>query len=143
MGRLSKAVLLAGWVLWTGGCAEPAATSSPAKPASPAPPSQNGSDKRFIIAPELESTLHVVSVLLNHPPGDYLKIQVTVQNLTAAPQQFSYLIDWFDQEGAKVPLTGPEFMPWMLLPHEVSSIAVTAPTPTAADFGIAFVPAAK
>ena len=80
---------------------------------------------------------------LNRPPGAYLKIQVTVQNMTATPQQFSYRIEWFDQDGAGLPLVGEEFIPWMLLPHEVASLAATAPMPMAADFGIAFVPTVK
>jgi hypothetical protein len=31
----------------------------------------------------------------------------------------------------------------MLMPHEFSSIAATAPAPMAADFGIAFIPNVK
>jgi hypothetical protein len=149
MGRLSKPVLLAGWVLWTGGCATPATGPAQARadrtalPGQPPPQSPAVSDKRFIIAPELEHVIHVVNVRLNNPSGAYLKIQVTVQNMTKAPQHFSYRIEWFDQDGAGLPQGGQEFIPWMLLPQEVSSIAVTAPLPTAADFGIAFVPAVK
>jgi hypothetical protein len=104
---------------------------------------QSASDKRFIISPKLEGILQVVSVGSNRREGGLLKIQVNVQNLTAAPQQFRYRIEWFDQDGSPLPLTGDEFMPWSLLPRELSSIAVTAPAAAAADFGIAFVPTAN
>jgi hypothetical protein len=97
----------------------------------------------FIIAPELQSIIRVKGVGLAHPPDAYLKIQVNVENLTAAPQQFRYRIEWFDQDGARVPVDGEGFSPWTLRPHEVSSIAATAPAPAAADFGIAFVPSAN
>ena len=82
-------------------------------------------------------------VLLDNPPGTYLKIEVTVQNISDAPQRFSYRIEWFDKEGERLQLGTDDAIPWMLMPHEVSSIAMTAPTPMAADFGIAFVPSSK
>jgi len=132
----------------TVGCAGPSARSglSPAERPQPprqAPARQPAADKRFIIAPELSKILHVVSVLLNNAPGAYLKIQVTLENMTEAPQTFRYRLEWFDQDGVRLPLAGQEFIPWMLLPHEVSSIAATAPSPAAADFGIAFVAEAR
>jgi uncharacterized protein YcfL len=79
---------------------------------------------------------------LHNPSGRFLNIQVNVQNLTDAPQQFSYRIEWFDSDGERLPVAGGEF-PWMLRPREVLPIAATAPTPAAADFGIAFLPAIK
>jgi hypothetical protein len=154
--RWAWPALIAGWVVFAGGCAAPTnntpaaapATAAPgnkAPTAAPARPPQRPavSDKRFIIAPELLGILHVVSVSLANPPGSYLKIQVNVQNMTDAPQQFRYRIDWFDQDGGRLPVGADDFIPWMLLPREVSSIAVTAPAPMAADFGIAFVPNSK
>jgi hypothetical protein len=151
MGRLSNSVLLAGWILWTGGCASSAPGSAQAKtrtnraaqPGRPPLPTPSPADKRFIIAPELEGLIHVVNVRLNHPEGSYLEIQVTVENKTTARQQLSYHIEWFDKEGTSLTSDDLEFLPWMLLPREVASIAVKAPLPTATDFGIAFVPAAK
>jgi uncharacterized protein YcfL len=80
---------------------------------------------------------------LDNPPGAYLKIQVTLQNTSDSPQQFSYHLDWFDKDGKRLPMGAGDFIPWMLLPREISSIAATAPSPLAADFGIAFVPTTK
>jgi uncharacterized protein YcfL len=106
----------------------------------PPAPSQSADDQRFVVAPELESAIHVESVRLMHPPGAFLKIQVNVQNKTDAPQRFHYRIEWFDADGVRLSLQGGELSPWMLLPRELSSIAVTAPGHAAADFEIAFVP---
>jgi len=124
----------------TGGCAAPAGPAAPATPAPPPPPLQSAADQRFVLAPELERVIQVVSVRLIHPQGAFLKIQVNVQNKTEAPLRFRYRIEWFNQDGVRLPQAGGEFFPWMLLPHEMSSIAVTAPAQAAADFGIAFAP---
>jgi Protein of unknown function (DUF1425) len=165
--KWTEAGLLAGWVVVAGGCAAPAHTDGTASPAQPPPQHEsapdkqpfNGpsvdtaasitpqrpsaGDKRFVIAPELQGVLHVVRVLLDNPPGTYLKIQITVQNTSDAPQHFSYHIDWFNKDGERLPAGAGDFIPWMLMPREVSSIAATAPSPLAADFGIAFIPAVK
>jgi hypothetical protein len=137
---------MAGWMAWAGGCASPPGTTVPARaasPASPAPPTQTDEDKRFILAPELERVLKVVSVRLIHPPGTSLKIQVNVKNQTQTSQWFRYRIEWFDHDGAPLPLDDKEFTPWMLMAGEMSSIVATAPAPAAVDFGIAFVPGGK
>jgi hypothetical protein len=165
--KWTRWTLLAAWVVLAGGCAAPAhtvGTASPTKPptqhqsdpdkqfisgaavgpgASITPQRPSVGDKRFVIAPELLGVLHVVRVLLDNPPGTYLKIEVTVQNMSDARQQFSYRIDWFGKDGERLPLGAGDSIPWMLLPREVSSIAATAPSPMAADFGIAFVPTTK
>jgi hypothetical protein len=95
-----------------------------------------------VLAPGLERVLQVVSVALTNPPDAYLKIQVNVQNKTDVSQWFRYRIEWFDKDGAPLPLAG-EFTRWMLLPHEMSSIAATSPAAAALDFEIAFVPDIK
>jgi uncharacterized protein YcfL len=116
------------------------AISAPAP--SPVPSQQQTvADPRFVLAPELERSLHVVSVGLTQ--GAFLKIQVNVQNKTDVPVRFRYRIEWFDKDGALLPLAGEKFMPWMLLPRETSLIAATALASSAVDFEIAFVPDTK
>ena len=85
----------------------------------------------------------MVSVRLINPPGASLKIQVNVENKTQTSQWFRYRIEWFDHDGAPLPLDDKEFTPWMLRAGEMSSIVATAPAPAAVDFGIAFVPGGK
>jgi len=111
-------------------------------PTSVPPPisNQSSADRRFVLSPELEPVIRVLSVRLIHPPRDFLKIQVNVQNKTDVPRRFRYRIEWFDADGERLPLPGGELRSWTLLPHEMSSIAVTAPAHAAADFEIAFVP---
>src|SRR5580704_11235436 len=92
--------LLAGWMGLAVGCAAPTAPAKAAPPGPPLPaPKQADEVKRFILAPELESVLHVVSVRLIHPEGAMLKIQVNVQNHTQVSQWFRYRIEWFDTDG--------------------------------------------
>jgi uncharacterized protein YcfL len=131
---------MAGWMAWAGGCAAPAGPAASATPVPSPARSQSADDQRFIVAPELAPVIHVESVRLMHPQGAFLKIQVNVQNKTDTPQQFHYRIEWFDADGMRLPLQGGELSPWMLLPRELSSIAVTAPGHAAADFEIAFMP---
>jgi uncharacterized protein YcfL len=137
--KWARPALIAGWVLLAAGCAAPA-PGTKTEPLQVQQPPQ--SDKRFVIAPELLNILRVVRVRLSDRQG-YLNIQVLVQNITGAPQHFSYHIDWFDKDGVRLPLGSENFIPWMLMPREVSPIAVTAPSPTAADFGIAFIPSVQ
>ena len=99
------------------------------------------SDKRYLIAPQLHGLLRVVGVRFRRLANGYLTIQVNLQNLTDAPQRFNYRIEWFDKDGALLPLASQAYVPWMLMAREVSSVVATAPTPMAEDFGIAFVPA--
>ena len=58
MGPLSdkwaRPALLAGWVVFAGGCAPPPGAPAPSAPARPPPLRPADSDKRFVIAPELE-----------------------------------------------------------------------------------------
>jgi uncharacterized protein YcfL len=143
--KWARSAVMAGWVTWAGGCATPTGPAAPATPPLKTPPSsaassQSAADQRFVITSALEPVIHVVSVRLIHPRGDFLKIQVNVQNKTEAPQRFHYRIEWFDADGVQLQFVGGEFRPWVLLPHEMSSIAATAPTHAAADFEIEFVP---
>jgi uncharacterized protein YcfL len=134
---------MAGWMTWAGGCAAPSGPAAPATAAMPAPPpapSQSADDQHYILATELEGVIEVVKVHLIHPSGGFLKLQIDVKNKTDAPRRFHYRIEWFDADGERLPLSDGALQAWMLLPRELSSIAVTAPGHAAADFEIAFVP---
>jgi len=100
------------------------------------------SEKRFVMAPELEGLVHVVSVWSWRDAGR-LTVQMNVRNQTQAQQRFNYRVEWFSEDGTKLPLVseGPEA--WMLMGGEMSSIAVTAPTSVATDFEVGLLPAVK
>jgi uncharacterized protein YcfL len=142
--HLKILALIAALAALAAGCATPAntaKTSAPAAVAAPAPTqSPADSDRRFIIAPELNGLLHVLSVRSWRQADGFLSFQVNVQNLTDAPQQFNYRIEWFDKDGTPLPLVAQAPLPWTLMGREMSSVVMTAPTRLADDFGIAFVP---
>jgi uncharacterized protein YcfL len=108
------------------------------EPASPAAQPQTVTDKRVVIDPALEQAIHIVGIKSTTGPEGYLKIQLNIQNLTDSPKQFSYRIDWFDRDGLDLPMAASAPLPWMLLSHETSFLAATAPTPAAKDFRVTF-----
>ena len=110
------------------------------KPPAPPPPRQTIMDKRVVIDPVLDHVIHIVGIKSTTGPEGYLKIQLDIQNLTDAPRQFSYRFDWFDQDGLDLPMAASPPIPWMLLSHETSFLAATAPTPAAKDFRVTFLP---
>jgi len=150
---LKTLTLIAGWAAWAalaGGCATPATTVKTTAPAAPAGRAAEAShqrpvpsDKRFVIAPELHGLLDVVSVRSWRQADGFLRLQVNVQNLTDAPQQFNYRIEWFDHDGAPLPLISQAPVPWTLKGREMSPVVAASPTRRAEDFGIAFVPVVK
>jgi uncharacterized protein YcfL len=109
------------------------------KPHPVEPPRQAVTDKRVVIDPALAQVIRIVGIKSTSGSEGFLKMQVNVENLTAAPRQFSYRIDWFDRLGVALPMADSSLLPWMLLGHEVSFLAATAPTPAAKDFRITFV----
>jgi uncharacterized protein YcfL len=142
MPDLNKLACIVGLIALAGGCATPAGTANTPAPAAQTPPQRpDASEKRFVIAPQLRGLLYVVSVRSSRLANGYLTIQVNLQNLTDAPQRFNYRIEWFDKDGARLPLASQASISWMLMAREMSSVVATAPTLMAEDFGIAFVPA--
>jgi uncharacterized protein YcfL len=107
-------------------------------PQQPAIQRQTVTDKRVIIGSSLEKALRIVGIKSTIGAGGFLRIQVDVQNLTDSSKQFSYRIDWFDREGAALPLAASPSISWMLLSRETSFLAATSPTPAAKDFRVTF-----
>ncbi|MGA2749250.1 MAG: YcfL family protein [Verrucomicrobiota bacterium] len=149
MSRWSRLALFYGWAALAAGCASADKTTAPPPPAiqsaaqpavQPTAPATPGTDKRVIIDSALDRTLRVLKVSSAFGADGLLRIQLNVQNTTDAPKWFSYRIEWFDKDGGLLPLANGAPLPWMLMPHETSSIVATAPAATAKDFGIAFLP---
>jgi uncharacterized protein YcfL len=103
-----------------------------------APQRQTVVDKRVVIDPDLSQVIRIVGINATSGPEGFLKIQLDVQNLTGTPRKFSYRIDWFDRDGQALPMASSALMSWMLLSHETSFLATTAPTPSARDFRVTF-----
>ena len=152
MGRLFDiAAIMAACAILAAGCAGPSGPSAPSNPRASSSPSARSvsskpariesvpaGDTHCIIAPELRQALRVVAVTNLSEP--YLKIQVKVENLTAAPLKFRYRIEWFDWQGNPLPFASEAYIPWTLRPHEIASVLTASPTPAAMDFGVMFVP---
>ncbi len=111
-----------------------AGCSAPVNKTESAPPP----DKRITIDPSLAGALRVLKVQSATGAEGYLKIQVDVENRSAAPRRFSYSIDWLDANGSLLPQLSNGFLKWMLRGRETSSIAATAPDSLAKDFRITF-----
>jgi uncharacterized protein YcfL len=95
-------------------------------------------DKRVVIDPALAHVIRIVGVKSTAGSEGFLKIQVNVQSLINSSKQFNYRIEWFDRDGLDLPMAASASTPWMLLSHETSLLAATAPTPAAKDFRVTF-----
>jgi len=127
--------------------AQPQLQTPPSEPKLPAPPPQpkppTAADKRVVIAPLLAHDICVISITATTGSAGFLRIQVNVQSLVDSSRQFNYRIDWFDSNGMDLPMAASATTPWMLLSHESSLLAATAPTPAARDFRVTFLPAGE
>ncbi len=99
---------------------------------------QTVQDKRIVIEPALSSYIRIVGVKTAEVPGGFLRIQINVQSMMDTSQQFNYRITWFDENGVELPMADSALLNWMLLPHETSFLAATAPTPSAKNFRVYF-----
>lgn len=106
------------------------------------PGAQNSSpqDKHALIAPSLQGSLKVTRVVTSIGTRGYLKIQLDLENVAERTVHFNYRIEWYDSDGTRLPLVST-VTPWMLRAHEKAPIAITAPTPAAKDFEVAFLDA--
>jgi uncharacterized protein YcfL len=103
-----------------------------------APQTQTTQDKRVLMDPALGHVIKVVAIKSTTSPEGYLRIQLNVQNLTGSSRNFTYRIDWLDQDEVALPMASVSWLPWMLLSHETSFLAATSPTPSAKDFRVTF-----
>jgi hypothetical protein len=113
-------------------------SSQPESPRFEAPKPETVVDKRVTIVPPLNNIIRLVRIKSIMGDDNFLKIQLNVQNLTSIPQTFSYRIDWLDENGTTLPITGTS-LTWTLLSQETSFLAATAPTHEAKDFHVTFV----
>jgi uncharacterized protein YcfL len=128
-------------LLAAGGCVTHVTRVETAEPlAPPVAQRQTVTDKRVVIDPGLDQTIHIVGIKSTTGPEGFLKIQLDVQNQTDSARHFSYRIDWYNKDGLELPMAASAPLTWMLLGRETSFLAATAPTPTARDFRVTFLP---
>lgn len=121
-----------------GGCVTKTETIERPHPAPTPPPSHTVTDNRVTIDPALEHMIHLVRITSTTSPEGFLKIQLNVQSLSDVPVEFFYHVDWYDETGEPLRMANTVPMDWMLLQHETSFLAATAPTPSAKSFHVTF-----
>jgi uncharacterized protein YcfL len=145
------AIVLAAGCASTGSSPQPVESQQPApqapaaapQPSPVAPQPSSATDSRVIVDSALDRTLRILNVSSSTGPEGLLRIQVILRNISDSPKQFSYRVEWFDEDGKLLPLASADLQPWMLLAGETSSVVATAPAVTAKDFGVAFLAAAN
>lgn len=143
MKRLPFLILL---LAVAGGCVTRVETVEPPHPAAQSQPQfQPGpvqgkaiTDDRVLIDSSLIHAISVVGIKTKMSPDGYLKIQVNIKNLENTTRQFSYRIDWTDENGLGLPLAAPPPTPWTLLPGETSFLAASSPVPGVKNFKVTF-----
>lgn len=67
-------------------------------------------------------------------PGDFLKIQVEVQNNNLRPGNIDYKFEWLDEHGMIINTPTSTWKTMQILTGETKSLDAVAPTPMAKDF---------
>jgi uncharacterized protein YcfL len=67
-------------------------------------------------------------------PGDFLKVQVEVQNNNLRPGNIDYKFEWLDQNGMIINTPTSTWKTMQILTGETKSLDAVAPTPMAKDF---------
>ncbi len=67
-------------------------------------------------------------------PGDFLKIQVEVQNNNLRPGNIDYKFEWLDEQGMIINTPTSTWKTMQILKGETKSLDAVAPTPMAKDF---------
>jgi len=93
-------------------------------------------DARVVIDPKLAQIIQLVGLTSTNTADGFLKIQLDIQNMTDANQQFVYRIDWYDQNAQPLSMAALVSPPWFMLKRETSFLGATSPTPAARDFRV-------
>lgn len=76
----------------------------------------------------------VLGVRQTTVPGDFLKVQVEVQNNNLRPGNIDYKFEWFDQSGMIINTPTVTWKSMQIQTGETRSLDAVAPTPSAKDF---------
>ncbi len=102
--------------------------------AEPVGQRQMVNDKRIITDASLNRAVRIVGV--NETPGEFLKVQIELQNTTRSLKSFNYRFEWFDANGMQVNTPTSTYIPRQIEGKESLFISAVAPTPTAKDFRV-------
>jgi uncharacterized protein YcfL len=91
-------------------------------------------DKRIVTDASLNRAVRIVAV--NEIPGEFLKVQIELQNTTRSLRSFNYRFEWFDANGMQVNSPTSVYIPRQIEGKENLFISTTAPAPTAKDFRV-------
>jgi uncharacterized protein YcfL len=133
--KLMLPLCLAAAALAAAGCHTSVNTVEPAQASSQR---QMISDKRVVTDTGLNNKVRVVGLNTYTGPGGFLKLQIEVQNLTNKRQDYTYRIEWFDENAMLLNLPTTTATPDSLEGKESKSLVVLAPTARAKDFRIKF-----
>jgi uncharacterized protein YcfL len=122
-------ILGAGAVVLAAGCATSVNTVEHAQATAVR---QMVADKRIITDASLNRAVRVVGV--NETPGEFLKVQVELQNTTSRMKTFNYLFEWFDDKGMQISTPTATYIQRQIEGRESIFISSVAPTPKAKDF---------
>jgi uncharacterized protein YcfL len=100
-------------------------------------------DKRVITSSSLNDIAYVKSVNQSVVSGNMLRIQVNIQNMTAAVKNFSYQFQWFDNQGMAITSPAPIWHSVSIEGGQTIPVTETAPTPKAVDWRLSLLPSVR
>jgi len=97
------------------------------------------SDQRVLTDQTLNNIVRIVGVNTTTGEEGFLRIQVQIENRTRRARNFTYSVEWYDENGMLIDLpTTALSRPRTIEAMETLAIGATAPTPRAKDFRIKF-----
>ncbi len=113
-------------------------TVNTAENAQPVAQRQMLPDRRVITDSSLNRHVNILGINTTTGPGGFLKIQVELQNNSRFQHNFTYRVEWFDENGMLIDLPTTAALPRSIEGKETMTISATAPTDRAKDFRIKF-----
>jgi uncharacterized protein YcfL len=110
------------------------ATVNTVQPANSAAHPNYVNDKRIITDSNLNDIAYVSSVFQSTVGGNLIRVQVNVQNLTAAVKNFNNQFQWFDAQGMAITTPAPIWHSVSIEGGQGLPITETAPSPLAVDW---------
>ena len=102
--------------------------------ATPEGQRQMVTDKRVLTDASLSRGVRIVGV--NEMPGEFLKVQIELENTTRSAKRFNYRFEWFDANGMQLNTPTSTYISRQIEGKESLFISAMAPTATAKDFRV-------